>query len=214
MWNPRLNKQKGAKLLNTDLILAGQAKKGDLNAFRELVEMNKQNVFYLALDLAKNRQDAEDISQEVFLKAYRSINKFRGDSKFSTWLYRITVNTFLTMNRKKSNSIKASDEDMDDQLEIIMSKNNPENNIDPESFAEAGFIRKFIDRAVEKLSDREKTVFIMRNKNELSFNEISEILNLNPGTVRSMNFRALEKLRKELSFFNTNNGLELSNGRM
>jgi RNA polymerase sigma-70 factor (ECF subfamily) len=74
-------------------------------------------------------------------------------------------------------------------------------NVDPESHTEAGFIQKNIDKAIEKLSKRERTIFVMRNYSGLSFGEIVKILKLRPGTVRSTNFKALEKLRKELAFY-------------
>jgi RNA polymerase sigma-70 factor (ECF subfamily) len=87
--------------------------------------------------------------------------------------------------------------------EIIDTKSemSSSGNVDPESHTEAGFIQKNIDKAIEKLSKRERTIFVMRNYSGLSFGEIVKILKLRPGTVRSTNFKALEKLRKELAFY-------------
>ena len=78
-----------------------QAQNGEKNAFRQLVDVHKKRVYYLAYDLTGNHQDAEDLSQEVFMKAYKSLSKFRGESKFSSWLHRITVNLFIDMKRSK-----------------------------------------------------------------------------------------------------------------
>ncbi len=185
--------------MNNESELIEQARGGKVAAFRELVEQNKRNVYSLAYDLTGNREDAEDISQEVFIKAFRSLSKFRGDSKFGTWLYRITVNTCYSLKRNKSYSSIQTEEDMED---VPGSENNTSGN-NPERSTESGFIKANIEKALQKLSAREKSVFILRNFKELPFDDIVDILKLRPGTVRSLNFRAIKKLRKELSFYNT-----------
>lgn len=184
-----------------DILIVERVRNGETSAFRELVEQNKKMVYYLAFDLTGNREDAEDISQEVFLKAFRSLDKFRGDSKFSTWLYRITVNTCLSNRRKKMNKATQTEENMDELRNTAAAAGNISSGNNPEKIVESGLIQQNIEKALYKLSGREKTVFVMRNYNELSFEEISEILELKAGTVRSLNFRALQKLRKELSFY-------------
>ena len=88
-------------------LLIDRVRRGDMQAFSELVENSKVKVFRLAFNLTGNRHDAEDLSQDVFVKAYRSLSKFRGDAKWSTWLYRITVNT--CMDHKRSNSGKGKE---------------------------------------------------------------------------------------------------------
>lgn len=198
--------------MSTDLEIVKQIKNGDRNAFRKLVELNKNNVYYLAFDMVNNKEDAEDITQDVFLKAYKSLNSFRGDSKFSTWLYRITVNSCLSLRKKNSASRKLEENIMDD----VINKNaiNKETSVsqNPERYTEAGFIRKSMEKAIEKLSPREKSVFVMRNYKELTFSEISEILKLKLGTVRSLNFRALGKLRIELVYYKNSIPTEEVNG--
>lgn len=198
--------------MSSDLELVERVKKGDKFAFKELVEQNKNNVYYLAIDMTSNREDAEDISQEVFIKAYKSLDSFRGDSKFSTWLYRITVNSCLSLRKKKSASRKVEDENMED----IINQKAAEKNIsfvqNPERYTETGFIRISMEQAIEKLSPREKTVFVMRNYNGLHFGEISDALKLKLGTVRSLNFRALEKLRIELAYYKNSIPTEEVNG--
>ena len=185
--------------MNSELELVDLARNGDFSAFRELVEQNKRHVYNLAYDLTGRREDAEDISQDVFIKAFRSLNKFRGDSKFSTWIYRITVNTCYSFRRKKSHSAMQTEENM----ELILDRTNKaESRIgNPEQKFESGQIRGNIEKALTKLSKREKSVFVLRNFNELAFDEIVNILKLRPGTVRSLNFRAIKKLRKELSYY-------------
>ena len=186
--------------MDKDTELIKQAQNGDLNAFRELVIEHKRNVYYLAFDLTRNREDAEDISQDVFIKVFRSLKYFRGDAKFSSWLYRITVNTFLSLKRKKNYIAMKDGENLEDMIDTEFEMSNS-GNVDPESYTEAGFIQKNLDRAIEKLSKRERTIFVMRNYSGLSFGEIVKIMKLRPGTVRSTNFKALEKLRKELAFY-------------
>lgn len=177
------------------------ALKKNVPAFRELVEQNKRLVYMLAYDLTGNREDAEDVSQEVFIKAYRSLNKFRGDAKLSTWLYRITVNTCYSLRRKKSFTQFRTWENMEEMIEQSNESQYEQLKDNPERTAEAGLIRKNIENALQKLSKRERSVFVLRNFKELAFDEIVKILNLRPGTVRSLNFRAIKKLRKELSYY-------------
>ena len=186
--------------MDKDTEIIRRAQNGDLNAFRELVDEHKRNVYYLAFDLTRNREDAEDVSQDVFLKVFRSLKDFRGDAKFSSWLYRITVNTCLSLKSRKSYTIMQGNENLEEMIDTGSEMSNP-GNTNPESQTEAGFIQKNIDKAIEKLSKRERTIFIMRNYSGLSFGEIVKILKLRPGTVRSVNFKALEKLRKELAFY-------------
>lgn len=182
-------------------LLVEQARSGSKAAFRELVEHNKKGVYYLALDMLANIEDAEDVSQEVFIKAFNSLNKFKGDSKFSTWLYRITVNTCLTLRNKKSHTAFKANEEME---EIIKNENrlkDESHTADPEKSVNMKMFSESLKSAVEKLSPKEKTVFILRNYKELSFEEIVKIVKLKSGTVRSLNFRALQKLRTELSYY-------------
>jgi RNA polymerase sigma-70 factor (ECF subfamily) len=200
------------KLLKTDLVLVKLAREGDLKAFEKLVDQNKKLVYNLAYNMVNNREDAEDISQEVFLKAYKSLNKFRGDSKFSTWLYRITTNTCLSLRRNKSNRIKTGEDEVENYLEQNSTEVNVPFEQNPERFAERGFMKKNLEKALIALSPREKSVFVMRNLTELPFGEISEILKLRLGTVRSLNFRALTKLRRELSFYKNSLPSEEING--
>ena len=186
--------------MDNDTSLIERSLNGDNSAFRELVEKHKKNVYYLAYDLTRNKEDAEDISQEVFIKAYRSLEKFRGDAKLSSWLYRITVNTYLSMKKRKSYTAMKTNEDIEN---FVNTKAEMEHagNVSPERETESGFIKKNIDKALQKLSDRERTIFIMRNYNEMSFDEIVEVLKIQPSTVRSANFKALKKLRNELAFY-------------
>lgn len=215
MINLRLNRQKtGALVLIEDHVFVERARNGESGAFRELVERYKQKVYYLALDLTGNHHDAEDLSQEVFIKTYRYLKGFRGDAKFSSWLYRITVNTCIDQNRKKS--VKAMRQhDMFDEKKITQSQGTPqETQMNPELVTEAGLIQKHIDNALKKLTEKERAVFVLRHYNQLQLKEIADILHVTVGTVKSTLFRALQRLQKELSFFKSDLGLETPHAKM
>ena len=187
-------------MLDKDTELVERARNGDLTAFKDLVKEYKRYIYYLAFDLTRCKEDAEDISQDVFLKAYSSLKHFRGDAKFSSWLYRITVNTCYSFKKKKSYTEMKTSEDIGNLIDS-KSEMNQVGSINPERETESGFIRKHIEKALQKLPQRERTIFIMRNYSEMSFDEIVEILKIHPGTARSANHKALHKLRKELAFY-------------
>jgi RNA polymerase sigma-70 factor (ECF subfamily) len=186
--------------LDQEIEFVERARNGDKAAFKELVMKYKKLVYYLAYDITRCKEDAEDISQEVFIKAYRSLNKFRGDSKFSSWLYSITYNTCLTFKSSKNYTTMKISENIEDVAEW-QHEQTVSRGVSPERSAESGFMKQNIEKALEKLSHKEKTIFIMRNISEMPFNEIVEVLKLKPGTVRSANFKALKKLRKDLAIY-------------
>lgn len=182
---------------------------GEPAAFRELVEQNKQNVYYLALDLTGNHYDAEDISQEVFIKAYRGIGKFRSGAKINTWLYRITMNTFIDKKRKKSLHLVslppgADEDDGVEALDLVAdaSTGNPEREL------KASKIAAHIDTALQSLSEQERAVFVMRHYEDMALKEISIALGIAEGTVKSLLFRSIRKLRQLLSFYEDELGME------
>lgn len=189
--------------------LVRRLQSGDQTAFRELVERYKENVYYLALDLSGNHYDAEDISQEVFIKAHRGIAKFRSGAKLSTWLYRITMNTFIDSKRRKSLKVVSISQTADggdefDPLSVVADGDEG----DPERRLAAAKIGEHIDAALDALSEKEKSVFVMRHYHDMQINEISESLELAEGTVKSLLFRSVRKLRDRLSHYRDELGLE------
>jgi len=187
--------------------LVRRIQNGDQLAFEDLVEDHKRNVYYLALDLHGNHHDAEDLSQEVFMKAYRGIGKFRGGARISSWLYRITVNTFLGAKRKKVDQIitlvNKQDDDDFDPLETA-----DEVTGNPERAAVSSGIKEHIAAALDGLSDRERAVFVMRHYHDMPLKDISHVLDVAEGTVKSLLFRSIHKLRDHLSFYREELGLE------
>ncbi|MBI5022374.1 MAG: RNA polymerase sigma factor [Ignavibacteriales bacterium] len=193
------------KAMTDERELINRAQRGDMESFRLLVESARVNVFRLAYDLTSNRHDAEDLSQEVFLKAYRSLNKFRGDSKWSSWLYRITVNSCY--DHHKSGATKV----MKKQEEIENSENKNachSTNIAPDKITDSSIIQENIEKALKQLTPRERSVFVLRHYHDLSLKQIAKTLEIADGTVKTLLFRALQKLQQELAFYKKDLGLE------
>ena len=167
---------------------------GDANAFEDLVLANQKNVYNLALKMTRNEEDALDISQEAFIKAYRQLGNFRGDSRFSVWLYRLTYNLCIDFIRKKkpeSNVISINYEDDSGDttpLEVPDLRNLPEDN------AIRSEMRKTIKDSIDELADKHRDVLVMREITGMSYDEIASTLHINVGTVKSRLARARLKL--------------------
>jgi RNA polymerase sigma-70 factor (ECF subfamily) len=189
-------------------VLVQQIQNGDAAAFRELVEGYKQQVYYLAYDLSGNHHDAEDLSQEVFLKAYRGIGTFRSGAKISSWLHRITVNAYIDSKRKKSHKmVTLAGKDDESGFDPVESAAD-EVTANPEQAAASARIGEHVDAALDRLSEQERTVFVLRHYHDMPLKEISKTLNVAEGTVKSLLFRAIRKLRERLSFYKEELGLE------
>ena len=179
--------------------LVARIKAGDEKAFAVLVEENEKMVFNVALRYTRNYDDASDVSQEAFIKAYRSIDSFKGESKLSTWLYRITVNVCLDFARKNRLHVRsiqdmtpANDEGEPFELPI------PDTTYDPDALTEQRELRETILAAVDSLPAASREIVIMRDINGMSYNEIAEALHIELGTVRSRLARARIRLRNKL----------------
>jgi len=184
---------------------------GDHAAFHELVGQYKKKIYYLAYDITGDHHEAEDISQEVFIKMFRSLKTFRRDAKMSSWLYQIAVNASIDSLRKKSSKpTKSLDEFVQPHIQVDLPGSMAQ-SLDPQRSAEASQIQNHISQALQNISPKERTVFVMRHYNDLKLNEIAEILNVTVGTVKSLLFRAIKKLRKELSSYMGHPVLEVPN---
>jgi len=163
-------------------------------SFRQLVETHQRSVYWLARDLTGNHHDAEDLSQEVFLKAYRGLSGFRGDARVDTWLRRIAVNTYLNRRRKKALRFMQLFGDADEP------DASPSAEPAPDVSADGSIVKAHIERAMQVLSDRERTAFILRHWHEMSVREVAAAMDVAEGTIKSLLFRAGKKLRSELAF--------------
>jgi RNA polymerase sigma-70 factor (ECF subfamily) len=183
--------------MDENAIIEGMSR-GDPKAFRELVELYKKKIYYLALDMAGNGVDAEDISQEVFLKVYRSFSTFRQGARLGSWLYRVTYNAAIDHLRRRG----AAPEAVSDEL--IEAVGGSEGSLprraaeDPADALEASQLQERIAQALGKVSPQEKAVFLLRHYDQLMLKDIAATLGLSIGSVKSYLFRAVRKLQKEL----------------
>jgi RNA polymerase sigma-70 factor (ECF subfamily) len=175
-------------------------------SFHELVERHKKELYYLSLDLTGNHHDAEDLSQEVFIKAHKGLQTFRGDSSELTWLRRIAINTYLNQKRKKSLSMLRffKDDSNADQSESGVTLASVESANPPaDTAADQSILRNHIDRALGKLSPKEKAAFVLRHFHDHAVKEIADNMSVAEGTVKSLLFRATKKMQKELEGLKT-----------
>ena len=166
---------------------------GDANAFEDIVREYERNVYNIALRMSGDREDALDISQESFLKAYHSLHSFRGDSRFSVWLYRIVSNTCLDFLRERKRRaevplVRGDDADEPEQAEI------PDESLSPETLFERNLTREALRRGLMSLPEDQRTILLLREIEGFSYEEIADILSLESGTVKSRIFRARKKL--------------------
>jgi RNA polymerase sigma-70 factor (ECF subfamily) len=184
--------------MTQEIGLAERAAAGDRGAFRELVELHKERVFRIALGLTRNHHDAEDLVQDVFIRAYASLQRFRGDARLGSWLYRITVNAARDQHRRgvaRRRHLTGSIEQPG--LELVA--DGPDG--DPERLAASRRIRRDIDEAVLGLTESERTIFILRHDGHLTLREIAETLGRAEGTVKNLLHRAVHKLRRRLAHY-------------
>jgi len=189
--------------------LIDRLSRGDMAAFRELVETYKKKMYYFALDMVGNPADAEDVSQEVFLKAFRSFKTFKRDAKLSSWLYRIAYNASIDHLRRRSLAPQAVEDTVLDALSGGFSESPSSQN--PAQAAENSLLQARIEKALEKVSSQERSVFLLRHYNELMLNEIAETMQISIGSVKSYLFRCIRKLQKELDIPRTSAPREVNN---
>jgi RNA polymerase sigma-70 factor (ECF subfamily) len=188
-------------MAQNDQVLIDRLCSGDQSAFHDLVGRYKKKVYYLAYDITGDHHEAEDISQEVFMKVYRSLKTFRRDAKMSSWLHQITVNASIDSLRRKSVRRAKSGSELDNVETEENLVASGAHNLDPVRSTESIQIQNRISQALQKISPRERVVFVMCHYNGLKLKETAEILDVTLGTVKSLLFRAIKKLRKELSPF-------------
>lgn len=176
---------------------------GSESAFRELVETFKNRVYNSSLGILQNAEDAEDISQEVFIEVFNSISRFRGDSSLSTWIYRITITKSLDLIRKKKRKkrfafITGLFGEGEKNLKELSDFNHP--GIE----AENDELSAILFRAVEKLPANQKIAFTLNKIEGLSYKEISEVMNVSVSSIESLLHRARNNLKTLLSNYYSN----------
>ncbi|WP_428910431.1 RNA polymerase sigma factor SigW [Niallia sp. Krafla_26] len=174
-----------------------QVIKGDQNAFGEIVEMYKDKVFQISYRILGNRHEAEDIAQEAFVRAYVNIRSYNSDYKFSTWLFRITTNLCIDRIRKKKPDYYL-DAEVAGTEGLTMYSQIPSSTRLPEDDVESLELQDTIQKEIMKLPEKYRSVIVLKYIEELSLNEISEILEMPLGTVKTRIHRGREALRKRL----------------
>ncbi len=189
--------------MNEQLQLIEAAQRGSVGAFEQLIIGVERQMLALAAGLANFPDEADDIFQEAVLNAYRALPKFRGDSQFSTWLYRIFVNTAMRYQSKLSHrwSRHASpdyESETASEYYSVSSKNSPHQEEESRQIGSA------IHKAMQQLSDQERVAFVLCHQQEISISEAAAIMECSDGSVKSYVFRAREKMRKQLHMHYTN----------
>lgn len=184
-----------------ELDVIERVKSGDVNAFEALVLEHQNKVYSLALRMVGNEEDARDLSQEAFIRAFNSLSGFRGDSRFSVWLYRLATNIcidFLRSRGKRRASSLNYETDDGDEGETEL----PDERFSPETVLTRRELYASVNRGLESLSPEYRAIIVLREVNGLSYEEIGRTLKLEEGTVKSRLFRA----RKKLSAFLISDG--------
>jgi len=182
-------------------VLVNAARKGDVSAYEELVRRYDRNVFRIAQHITQNREDAEDVVQDAFLKAYQNLGQFQGQSKFYTWLVRIAVNeALMRLRRRRPERMVSLDEDVKTE-EDSMPREIADWTPNPEQQYNQAELKDILSRTIQGLPTSFRTVFVLRDVEGLSTEETAEALGLSIPAVKSRLLRARLQLRERLTKF-------------
>ena len=193
--------------------LVREIRAGDGDAFETLVREHQTRVYNLALRMTGNEEDALDISQETFLKAWRTLGKYRGDCSLGSWLYRIASNLSIDLLRKNKRRQTEKVVSLDDPGEDDRPLELPDLREEPQTILEREENRRAVWECLEKLPEEQKIILVLRDVNGLSYEEIAASMGLELGTVKSRIFRAREKLANLLLDRGTFDLIPSSNNR-
>src|SRR3954449_8727772 len=184
--------------LSEEQILVQAARQGDIGAFGELVKRYDRNVFRIANHITQNREDAEDVVQDAFLKAYQNLGQFQGQSKFYTWLVRIAVNeALMRLRRRRPERMVSLDEDVKTEEDSIP-REIADWSPNPEQLYDQGELKEILQKTIQGLPPGFRTVFILRDVEGLSTEETAAALELSVPAVKSRLLRARLQLRERL----------------
>ena len=185
---------------NSDAKLVNKAKMGDRKAFGRLVKNYQNKVLFLAYDMIGDYNDAQDVAQNVFMHAFRKLNFFEGKSSFSTWLYRITTNAAIDFQRSKKRkhavSLNQTKSKNDNDRQLIDTLKD--NNVPIDEKIEQSDLKDLIAKTAEQLAPQQRAAFVLRYFHDKSTDEIAEIIDCDPVTVRGHILRDNLKIRKIL----------------
>ena len=174
-------------LKTSDYALAQRAAEGDMQAFEELYERHNRRVYSLCLRMTGNVSEAEDLAQEVFIQLFRKIGSFRGESAFTTWLHRLTVNQVLMHFRKRGVRMEQTTEDGETPVQVVQGTENPNQMPVVDRIA--------LDKAIAQLPPGYRTVFVLHDVEGHEHEEIAKLLGCSVGTSKSQLHKARMKLR-------------------
>ena len=182
-----------------ETVLVDAARAGDVSAFEKLVRRYDRNVFRIAQHITQNREDAEDVVQDAFLKAYQNLGQFQGQSKFYTWLVRITVNeALMRLRRRRPERMVSIDEDVKTE-EDSMPREIADWSPNPEQLYNQAELKEILGKTIQGLPPSFRTVFVLRDVEGLSTEETADALDLSIPAVKSRLLRARLQLRERLN---------------
>jgi RNA polymerase sigma-70 factor (ECF subfamily) len=187
--------------VEAELELIARARTGDTGAFSQVISRYEGKIFRLAMNITQNREDAEDVLQEAFIKAYQHLDQFQGNSRFYTWVVRIAVNQALMKLRKRRNDRSVSLDEQIDTGEDMVAREIATWDPDPEEQYSRGELNGILSEAIDSLEPIYKTVFTLRDVDGLSTEETAEALDLSIPAVKSRLLRARLQLRDRLTRF-------------
>ena len=178
-----------------EMTLVSQARRGDMDAYSSLVRRYQERIYATMYHMTSNHEDANDLAQESFIKAYQALKSFKGDSSFYTWLYRIAVNKAINFIKQRRNRVQLSLNDLD-----INAEHDPDlvaliSHKTPHRAAALSELQEKLNAAILKLSEQHRAVVVLHDVQGLPHEEIAEIMGCNVGTVRSRLFYARQQLQ-------------------
>jgi RNA polymerase sigma-70 factor (ECF subfamily) len=183
----------------SDGTYVARARAGDSDAFRVLVERHSRSIFRLAFRMTGNEQDAEDVVQDSLMRAYKQLAKFDDRASFGTWLYRIATNCSLDLVRarkRRGDHVTPAADSNGEVEDVVLSL--PSNDPTPERAALSGEVADHVTAAMNELSATERTAFVLRHFEGMRIEEVSRVLECQPGAAKHSVFRAVQKLRRAL----------------
>ena len=184
-------------MLDNEAQVIAEALKGSQKAYESLTDRHRQAIFHIILKIVRNSDTAHDLVQETFMKAFSSLGSYRSEYRFSTWLYKIAANCSIDYLRKKRISALSLDHEIETKNGTVGIE-VPDYSYHPERELERKEQRFNIEEAIAALPDKYREVIIYRHKDDKSYEEIADLLNIPVGTVKARIFRARELLKKRL----------------
>ena len=183
-----------------DTVLVARAQKGDVHAYEELVRRHHKRIYALVYNMTSNKEDTEDLVQDVFIKGFSALPHFKGQSSFYTWIYRIAINRVINFvkKRKRRATLSLNDIDSGVEREVDMLLSSQQSSA-PRRETNLNELQERLNASLQKLSEKHRTVVVMHDIQGIPHDTIAETLGVSAGTVRSRLFYARQLLQNELS---------------